>query len=354
MIEIVNLDTIVLDRLERINPSSFFSFKRCAKKSLLSKKTNTAKLLLSPNAYYGSVIHKLLDEIASSKITNEIFEDRFKALILLAEKKMLQEGYKSPNLQILCKNFALKKLFVKDKIKNKNTIRVSANSNYSFKREVWIQNEENTMGGNIDLIKEYNDHVSLIDYKTGQILDKSLKEGSGIKEGIKQGYITQMKLYAYLYYLKENKFPDKLILINLENQEFEIRTNIDDSKDLYIEAIAYLKKVNSNIVDRVQLASPNEENCQNCLYRPSCLEYINTFGIHERDIIGHVINIEKLINGQVVVQVQGAFLSKIFGIDESYEFDPNMKYGFFNLKKRSNNKSYFQISRYSKIFKYTE
>ena len=58
--------------IKRISPSQFYSMKNCAYKSLLAEAFEKKPLLpISPNAYFGTLLHRMLELIIKGSITNE-------------------------------------------------------------------------------------------------------------------------------------------------------------------------------------------------------------------------------------------------------------------------------------------
>ena len=59
-------------KIQRISPSQFYSMKNCAYKSLLAEAMNKKPLLpVSANAYFGTVLHKILELISKGSIRSE-------------------------------------------------------------------------------------------------------------------------------------------------------------------------------------------------------------------------------------------------------------------------------------------
>ena len=56
---------IAFRKINRISPSQFYSMKNCAYKSLLAEAFEKKPLIpISPAAYFGTVLHKILELIA--------------------------------------------------------------------------------------------------------------------------------------------------------------------------------------------------------------------------------------------------------------------------------------------------
>ena len=66
------VENINYKRINRISPSQYYSLKSCAYKSILAEAFDKRPLLpLSPNAYLGTVLHKILELISKGQISDE-------------------------------------------------------------------------------------------------------------------------------------------------------------------------------------------------------------------------------------------------------------------------------------------
>ena len=107
---------IAFRKINRISPSQFYSMKNCAYKSLLAEAFEKKPLLpVSPNAYFGTVLHKMLELIAKGVIRNEDdFNKAFNEQVKLQEENLKQQGYDFfVPLQKNVKDFGMKKILLK-------------------------------------------------------------------------------------------------------------------------------------------------------------------------------------------------------------------------------------------------
>ena len=114
------IDKIVYRKIARISPSQFYSMKNCAYKSLLAEAFERKPLLpVSPNAYYGTVLHKILELMAKGIIKNEYdFNILFDKEVILQEENLLRLGYDFfVPLQKNVKDFGMKKVLLKKHLK---------------------------------------------------------------------------------------------------------------------------------------------------------------------------------------------------------------------------------------------
>jgi CRISPR/Cas system-associated exonuclease Cas4 (RecB family) len=137
--------------------------------------------------------------------------------------------------------------------------------------ELWVQSEDGRIGGKIDLIKHTEEGIHIIDYKTGMITDSS-SAGNTIKDG----YKNQLMMYAALYYSSQGIWPIKLVLIGLDQYQYEIPVDKNECQTVIKSAIDFLDELNVRInagMSADTFAEPSPENCRFCSYRPTCKKY---------------------------------------------------------------------------------
>src|SRR4051812_16926584 len=88
------INTIEYRYIERISPSQFSSLKNCQYKGILAKAFDNVPLLtLSPNAYLGTVLHKVLELISRGLIRDEIqLNENFNRELIELEQKLTSDG----------------------------------------------------------------------------------------------------------------------------------------------------------------------------------------------------------------------------------------------------------------------
>jgi len=330
--------------IKRISPSQFYSMKNCAYKSLLAEAFDKKPLLpLSPNAYFGTVLHKMLELIAKGIIKSE---DDFNAEFD-KQMKMLEDDLQSNGLgfyvplKIKLKNFGLKKIQLKKHLRDE--VQQSINfSSIKFHSEKWFESQDKFIGGKVDLVIENRNIIEIIDFKTGAITEDCLDDEGEVYSEVKNEYKEQLKLYAYLYYENTSRFPTNLYLVDLAKQKFPIEFSEEECKAIFNEAKNLLKKTNECVGTKSFLAIPKQENCKYCLYRPACsffqkkLETDFSFN----DVLGKIKDVKKFQNGNVTVFLQNEnknliiknFSSKIFDELNSHK-DKQIR--IYNVRKES-------------------
>jgi len=296
---------IKFKEIKRISPSQFYSMKNCAYKSLLAESFDKKPLLpLSPNAYFGTVLHKILELITKGIIKSEIdFNIEFEKQVKILENELSSNGFHFfVPLKIKLRNFGLKKIQLKKHLRSYS----EKPTDFSYKKyysEKWFESHDKMIGGKVDLIIESGSNIEIIDFKTGEITEDILDDDGEIFSEVKNDYKEQLKLYAYLYFENTNKFPTSLTLVDLTKQKYLVDFTKEECKVLFDDAKKLLESTNYSIKSRNFSANPIEENCKFCLYRPACSFYNNKFerDFTTNDVFGKVKDIKKFQNGNVSI-----------------------------------------------------
>lgn len=330
--------------IKRISPSQFYSMKNCAYKSLLAEAFDKKPLLpLSPNGYFGTVLHKMLELIAKGVIKNEDdFNAEFDKQVQTLEVDLQLNGFGFyVPLKIKLKNFGLKKIQLKKHLR-KGLEEPKSTSNTIFYSEKWFESKDKLIGGKIDLVVENGNNIEIIDFKTGTITQDCLDDEGEVYSDVKKEYKEQLKLYAYLYFENTSKFPVSLSLIDLAKQKFSVEFSEQECKALFDEAKNLLKSTNDGIKTENFSADPNEKNCKYCLYRPACsfyskkLETDFTFN----DTLGEIKEVKKFQNGNVSLLLQNGDIVMTIKNFVSKDFEELNNYRgklvrIFNLKREA-------------------
>ncbi len=336
-------------KINRISPSQFYSMKNCAYKSLLAEAFKKKPLLpVSPNAYLGSVLHKMLELIAKGMIKDEKgFNKAFDEQVKIQEESLVQQGFEFfIPLQKNVKDFGMKKVLLKKHLRNTSEFQ-EKNRDIKFISEKWFESKDKMIGGKIDLIIEDETETEIIDFKTGAIKQDILDEAGEIFSEIKPGYKEQLMLYGYLYFETTGKYPTRLSLVDLAKQKFTIDFTQAACNAIFREAKELLNVTNDCIETKSFVANPSELNCKYCLYRPACSFYLSLLeNDHSfNDISGIIKNVAKYQNGNVSLFLENGtrkFTIANFLSDKYEEFNKSRdKYiVVFNLRKEATDFAY--------------
>lgn len=343
---------ITFKKIQRISPSQFHSMKKCSYKSLLAEALNRKALLpVSANAYYGTVLHKILELISKGLIRNEDeFNSTFQEQIRLMEEKLVADGYDYfVPLQKRVKDYIMKKILLKDHLRNISERRART-SNTKYHSEKWFESKDKLIGGKIDLVIETEQETEILDFKTGAITQDVLDDDGEISSDVKSEYQEQLKLYAYLYFENTGRFPTQLSLVDLAKQKFTVPFSENECNVIFEESKLLLNSTNNCIDKGIFRANPTVSNCKFCLYRPACsfyLKYMETDSSFN-DVSGSIQDVVRFQNGNVNLYLESG--GKILTVSNlpSDKFDElnksrNRKVSVFNLKKESREYFYSAI-----------
>jgi len=299
--------------LNRISASQYYSALSCPYKLVLANSFGHQPLLpVNVNAYFGSIIHKMIELISKGEINDEQkFSENWTALINKKEKELIENGLVSITpLKYFVTDFALKKNQVKALLQ-KRKVKFGPNQMPSLAKyypEKRLENKDGTIVGIADLIIENDEGITILDFKTGKIYSEAIDECGVIEHVIKKEYEMQLKLYAHLYFLITNKYPAKLFLVTLSNDFIEVEFESSECEKNYSEALVFLSNINISI-DKgtfAEIAKPSIENCKYCSYRPACEFYSRWLpGNFENtsDLTGILDKITQFNNGSFGLQL---------------------------------------------------
>jgi CRISPR/Cas system-associated exonuclease Cas4 (RecB family) len=328
--------------IKRVSPSQFTSMKYCTYKALLAEAFDKKPLLpLSLNAYFGTVLHKMLELIAKGNLKSEDeFNKEFDNRVKRLEDELLQKGYDFyVPLEYKIKHYGLKKIQLEKHLLNHIERKIGP-GNINYHSEKWFESKDKLIGGFIDLVIEKGMEIEIIDVKTGLITQDFTDDNGEIYSDVKIEYKDQLKLYAYLYFETTGKFPTSLSIVDLGKQKKSVEFSQQECKALFDEAKALLKSTNHCIITNAFSANPSVENCKNCLYRPICSFYRLKLEIDLsfNDVIGKIKDVKKFQNGNVSLFLQnpnGLLTIKKFNSDKFDLLDNlrNKVVSIYNLRK---------------------
>ena len=282
--------------LKTISPSAFNSVNACPLRAVWAAHSSPL-LPRSPRTRLGTVVHHLWEAAASGKITDDVaFDKAWKAEIDAQETEMLQD-WKEAHLVPL--NLSVPDLEVRRlRCRHQLTGWRSGMGHTTYRAEQMVIDTTGTVKGRVDVVSVDSDGAHLIDLKTGQVVDAT--------GAIKEEYLTQLKLYAALYYETNGDWPVSLALRTSDGHQWILDWTIDECRDLLSEAVKVHIRINALIKKDSQgevLAKPDPDTCRYCAFRPACPYYWRERRtVHQKewpmDARGHVENLKQLGNGQ--------------------------------------------------------
>lgn len=349
--------------IARIAPSHFYATVQCPHKLILAEAFDRRPLVpLSPNAYMGVVFHKLIERITKGQIQEETFNDEWEKEIKAKEDELRKEGIEfCLPLKSHIQNIGLKKIQIRNRLKARQSPAATTTQANEYNSEKWLQNEDGTVGGVVDLITKSGNTVIISDFKTGKITYDTIDEGGILISLVKEEYEYQLKLYAHLYFITYKVYPNHLYLFDMNNKTIEVSFSPAECQALYNQATKILQQINTAISkgDFEGLANRSVSNCTYCLYRPACRFYYSWLlenpGIN--DVTGQLIEINEFLNGNINITLNnnGNIFSVVeinpnFGIEKKYKVGDMVS--LYSLRHRNENT--FLMNKYSCIYKYPE
>ena len=285
-----------IKKIKCISPSRYYRFKQCQLSELWAMAKNVPIVPVHGNAVLGTIIHNVLEYFSKDK--ESVIED-FETIWEKTEANVIgkqKDKYRYIPLRINSHYYAPKKNNTKIAIE-KLKIRKDSEPNFEGKNEEPMGSTSGKIFGKADLlIRKYEDNeVSLIDFKTGKVLDENGR--------IKEEYVLQLKLYAILYnhnykniFDAVKEWPDNLFIVSNDGTFYPVPYSKEEAASILDEIEASIDGINDiielgveNLEDRFSTIGPQ---CRFCTYRPSCSKYINS-GDFNNDIIDTVLSIKK-------------------------------------------------------------
>jgi hypothetical protein len=285
-----------MDPIKFIQPSQVFFWGKCPLKAVFSAEYKDRPLFPKhPDSELGSLIHLFIQKKKYWAINSEeSFEEKWKT-----EIEKIDRAYLANKLQKIyypikwySKYYSVKKILLKKSLL-KESKQNKSGSTFTIRREQW-RDDGKDIGGKIDymVLNEKNEIIEIGDTKTGKIF-----EFVGKKKVLKEAYIKQLQLYAYIIKCNQDFYPTCFIK-DVSGNKYEL--DIDET-DINIEiekAVALKNRINKCIEESnySSLANPCLDHCSMCDYRPACNsykeKYINNLSNKRVDVFGEIVKIE--------------------------------------------------------------
>jgi hypothetical protein len=269
--------------LRSISPSKFTAIEACILKEACGAGQNTNLLPRFPKGFLGTVAHKLVEMGAKGQLTGEqgspsLVWDR---LVAEEETRITQssiEGHLVPLRRSCVEYFLVRARAIRaaSQLANNASLPKSSATQPSDRLgyEIGVSSGDGIVKGRIDAVAIDERVLTISDYKTGAVL----LEDAGVTH-IKPEYEVQLKLYAAIYHKTYGRWPDRLVLLNLQGKDFEITFSREECELLLVRAKETFEKTNTRIQTALQqndvssLANPSPSTCRFCALRPGCKTY---------------------------------------------------------------------------------
>jgi hypothetical protein len=268
--------------LKSISPSRFAAMGACLLKESCSSGRRTGLLPNSPRSFLGTTAHKVIEMAARGRLLqmNKTAEDLWNELLADQEKRLMSDLVHKHLVPFRksCPDFYLIKAralqaAVKLAAQTRPTPTADGEAR-SIGHEIEVESRDKTVRGFVDAVTYINGQLSLTDYKTGAIV----RECDGVSM-IKSEYETQLKLYAALYHETFSRWPERLFVVGMHGQTFEIAVERDECIELLeVAKAAFIdanRRIRTALADQTpsSLACPSPSACKFCHIRPACTAY---------------------------------------------------------------------------------
>ena len=267
--------------LSSLSPSRFTAIEACVLKEAIGGNANL--LPRYPKGFLGSIAHKLVEMGAKGQLTGEqgATASVWDNLVAAQESRLAESAIEShlvPLKRSCVEYFLMRSRAIRAATRLADSTSLSVGRGgqpvEGLGYGVGVSSKDGAVKGRIDAVTAAGGVITISDYKTGAVL---LEEG-GVSQ-IKPEYEAQLKLYAAIYFETYGRWPDRLLLLNLQGRDFEINFNRAECGSLLEIAREMLKKTNNRIQAALQqedassLASPSPATCRFCALRPGCHAY---------------------------------------------------------------------------------
>lgn len=289
--------------LKRISPSQYTYFKECPYKLVLANYFHAPLLPIPPSSHFGSVLHKCIEKILKGEIiSEEEFNNQWDNLITQEEKKIRKMGFDFYlPLKQHVSGYTIKKIQLKRLLKKNYKNYKTKDSESKISSEKWLASKDGLICGFIDLIVANNNFTKISDFKTGNVHDENGE--------VKENYVDQLKLYAYIFHENYGYYPNLLSIIQLNGTEIQIPFTVQECEQLANLAKDKLNELNTLIKNQNYrgIANPKIDNCHNCLYKPACSYYwsivTNNNDTIFQDLRGNLESIREFENGNLNITI---------------------------------------------------
>jgi hypothetical protein len=363
-----------ISALTRISPSRYLALEECGLREAWSANGADALLPLHPSARLGTAIHSILERAGKGDLglgDQEAVERAWNESVVAIEVVMRQSWLESSLLPLssTINNFEVQRLRtlrkaceIASSLRSPNTPPQSRRPGLGF--ELWVRTPEGEIGGFIDHAYEIDGCVVLQDYKTGLVLEQS----SDGKQTLKTDYLTQLHIYAALYFFTFGRWPAQLQVITTQGPPITVPVDQQGSLELVLAAKSTLNTINETIrrAGRAQedirraLAAPSATACKRCLFRPNCQPYAESQSKDQEnwpnDIKGPLKDRRTFANGYISLTIeQDGNLCTVRSVSPGLRHpgletaNPGDTIGCFNLRKGTGDNQY-QETPYTTIY----
>ncbi len=265
------------DRLSELSPSRYTSISRGCSYSYLLQQTlrslGAPSRLMPPLSFknvIGTVIHKVFELVNKGALppTRNEIKEFWKSEIASQEQRIAIDYPSLTNLSISDYNAMFETIKVAEGMRPQAVV-----SPDSFSRIIH-PNEHRVLipgllKGSIDRVDSLSDgSFRIVDYKTGKVYDEN--------GCIKEEYITQLNLYAYLLEEQDNVTVSELAIMDRKGTYIPVPYYPEKKEEVFAEVKQLLESVNTAIESNQieNLSAPSPDNCRFCSVAHLCKQRV--------------------------------------------------------------------------------
>lgn len=252
-----------------------------------------------PGSLTGTVAHNLLDLVLKNKIQDAAGFDAAWESQIAAKTVKLQADYpwmlSRPPLVDYEKKFRTKLLA--EKVWQRRSAGTATTAAQPEGEEAYTIPG---LTGRIDLVVRRDDFTAIADYKTGTITGEDGK--------VKPEFQIQLKLYALLYQRKTRRQVQKLTLVNLAGERYDIPFTQTELESLHQQVLDKLEGLNRQLEasDFEALANLGQDTCKFCQLRPTCSYYWQSDIKSDGDFEGVMKEVKTAADGTLFLRFEVA------------------------------------------------
>ena len=294
--------SLQLIELANTSPSSFNQMKTCNLKIAYandSQYINARKIALIP--ILGTVTHALIEETLMGKFggsenAETLLRKRWDELISEEQAKFPTTLLKEPPRPIRWPYYNKRRFEAFGKclsLIEENVLEVTKEDGGLSEVEPWYSSHDGILRGRIDRVSSsFDGDITLIDYKTGQIMG-----GADCSAELNPNYLHQMQIYAFMYRETNGVWPSNLVIESVEGESVEIPVVEKECEDTANYAVELFKQFNESVQRGLVEATPSNDACKWCDYKGVCDDFFavatpewDMFRFHLKGILGRVIS----------------------------------------------------------------
>ena len=232
----------------------------------------------------GNTTHMLLEAASrgefissSGQVDTQSIAERWDGLIDEQVESLDHLASTSAPSRKLWRNYALRRaaaMMAAERICRRQSHRHSTSQGIGHATEAWYQGFGGRLGGRIDLVVVSSRGLEILDYKSGIVTDRT--EAGETTGELRASYVRQLLLYAALYYDQQGVWPSWAVVESLVDGQHEFAVLPNEASQAVRDALDLLDCYNRAVETGRIPASPSEQNCLWCPFKPVCNEYLAT------------------------------------------------------------------------------